>query len=211
MNLGFNQIIELCLPDLSSIKGEIEDWPSPGCVLKEDGIWIRPPSYYKAIDLTFDELSALTRHPTGDYSKPALDLPCALDELINFLKWDGSLECCGYYDEERGAWINPLMEIQSNPGKTEIIYKVQITQSRTHRLISRTTELSAEIETARSTATNSKDYHSVWAEILRMAKEKMGPFTGSVNTRGVEYRKSSGSTAWFNKDALRKRMLPSAR
>ena len=67
---------------------DCNDWPAPGMILKEDGIWITPPSEInKEIrdSLTKEELYALTEHPTGDYTKPAIFIPCERDDLVDFL------------------------------------------------------------------------------------------------------------------------------
>ncbi|HBM2909311.1 TPA: hypothetical protein LVL19_004851 [Klebsiella michiganensis] len=67
---------------------DCNDWPAPGMTLKEDGIWVTPPSEInKEIrdSLTKEELHALIDHPTGDYTKPAISIPCERDDLVDFL------------------------------------------------------------------------------------------------------------------------------
>lgn len=67
---------------------DCNEWPAPGMTLKEDGIWVTPPSEInKEIrdSLTKEELHALIDHPTGDYTKPAISIPCERDDLVDFL------------------------------------------------------------------------------------------------------------------------------
>lgn len=67
---------------------DCNDWPAPGMTLKEDGIWVTPPSEInKEIrdSLTKEGLLALIDHPTGDYTKPAISIPCERDDLVDFL------------------------------------------------------------------------------------------------------------------------------
>lgn len=67
---------------------DCDEWPAPGMTLKEDGIWIIPPSEIKKeiINvLTKEEFCALIEHPTGHYTKPALPIPCDRDDLVDFL------------------------------------------------------------------------------------------------------------------------------
>ncbi|UVN35994.1 hypothetical protein [Klebsiella pneumoniae] len=67
---------------------DCNDWPAPGMTLKEDGIWVTPPSEInKEIrdSLTKEELHILINHPTGDYTKPAITIPCERDDLVDFL------------------------------------------------------------------------------------------------------------------------------
>ncbi|WP_265669800.1 hypothetical protein [Klebsiella grimontii] len=67
---------------------DCNDWPAPGMILKEDGIWVTPPSEInKEIrdSLTKEGLHALIDHPTGDYTKPAISIPCERDNLVDFL------------------------------------------------------------------------------------------------------------------------------
>ena len=81
-----------------------------------------------------------------------------------------------------------------------------------HKLKTRTRELGAEIELAKTQATDSKDHHSVWAALVAIAKEGAPPFTKTVDeTSGIHYTDANGNTKFFSKDALRKRMNPSAR
>lgn len=82
----------------------------------------------------------------------------------------------------------------------------------THKLKSRARELDAEIEKAKKKATNPSDYHTVWAALVVIAQEGKAPFTGTVDeTSGIHYTGSNGNTKFLSKDALRKRMNPTAR
>lgn len=67
---------------------DCNDWPAPGMNLKEDGVWVTPPSKINEEirdSLTKEELHALIDHPTGDYTKPAISIPCERDDLVDFL------------------------------------------------------------------------------------------------------------------------------
>ncbi len=74
----------------------------------------------------------------------------------------------------------------------------------------RTHPLGAEIEAARREATSPDDYHSVYAELQRLAEQGKGPFIGFAEGEGCKYQTPAGTVAFFNRDALRKRMQRAA-
>lgn len=82
--------------------------------------------------------------------------------------------------------------------------------NRTHLIKTRTRFLDAEIERAKSTA-GTIDHHAIWTVLKEMALQGVSPFTGNIDKKkGIEYSKDT-SVAHFSKDALRKRLNPSAR
>lgn len=85
-------MMNLRMNDLMSIFNvgpeDCKDWPAPGLTLKEDGIWVESPSDMPEKirnALTIEEFSALFDHPTGDYTVPALHLPCSLETFVSFM------------------------------------------------------------------------------------------------------------------------------
>jgi|APMI01.1.fsa_nt_gi hypothetical protein len=87
---------------------------------------------------------------------------------------------------------------------------------RTHKLKARRYAIDAPIETAMKLAANPQDYHNVWAELCKMAESNPPPppligfSSDGVQYKGNKYQ-SSGEPDIFTKDALRKKMTPSAR
>ncbi|WP_330985361.1 MULTISPECIES: hypothetical protein [Enterobacterales] len=58
---------------------------APNLTRKEDGIWVERPSDTPEViryALTIEEFNALFDHPTGDYTVPALAIPCSLEEFM---------------------------------------------------------------------------------------------------------------------------------
>lgn len=82
----------------------------------------------------------------------------------------------------------------------------------TNRLRNRKQELDSEIALAKEKATDPSDYHSVWNALRELALTETAPFTGIVDDdKGLQYTNAREVKAYFSKDALRKRMNPSAR
>lgn len=81
-----------------------------------------------------------------------------------------------------------------------------------HNMKARRRELDAEIEQAKEKASSPSDHNSLFAALSAIAQTGVAPFTGIVNSRGIEYRRNAtGKLAYFSSDALRKRMNPGAR
>ncbi len=82
----------------------------------------------------------------------------------------------------------------------------------THRIRTRTDPLQAIIAMARTKAANPDDYHSVWAVLVELAQgdSRPPPLLGYVETEGVKWDKGD-QVKFLTKDALRKRMNPTAR
>ncbi|KVD37566.1 hypothetical protein WI84_13880 [Burkholderia ubonensis] len=82
----------------------------------------------------------------------------------------------------------------------------------TNRIRNRTNPLDAVIERAKREAENADDYHSVWAALVKIAlrDHRPAPLIGYADGEGVKWD-DSGNVKFFTKDALRKRMNPSAR
>jgi len=86
----------------------------------------------------------------------------------------------------------------------------------THKIKSRSTILDAVIKTAKDGAADPLNYHSVWAELCKMAEAQapQSPLFG-LSSEGVQYKgtryQGRGEPDVFTKDALRKRMHPGAR
>ena len=76
----------------------------------------------------------------------------------------------------------------------------------------RTDALTAVIDTAKQNAPDANDYHSVWATLVKLAEspERPAPLVGFVEGEGVKYQGDT-EIKFFTKEALRKRMNPSAR
>lgn len=81
--IGFSEFVAICHVD------DPKDFS--GFRLALDGLYVDPPH---ADDmLTSKERAALSWHPTGDHSKPALALPCTLMQLRTFVADAGLLGC----------------------------------------------------------------------------------------------------------------------
>ena len=84
MNLRMIDIMSVFNVEPEDCKG----WPAPNMILKEDGIWVESPSDLPEKIrnvLTIEEFIALFDHPTGDYTVPALYLPCSLETFVSFM------------------------------------------------------------------------------------------------------------------------------
>jgi hypothetical protein len=84
--------------------------------------------------------------------------------------------------------------------------------ARTHRIARRINALSAVIDKAKKSATDPDDYQSVWAALMALAQtvDRPSPLLGYVDGEGVKWD-DNGSVKILSKDALRKRMNPTAR
>lgn len=82
----------------------------------------------------------------------------------------------------------------------------------THKLKHRVRELASEIDRAKTQATSPDDYHAVWVALREMALSEAASFSGMIDeTKGLEYTRANGKKEYFSKDALRKRMIRTAR
>ncbi len=75
MELGYADFVLLCRVENPA---DWADWLE----LRHDGVYIKEP----CSGITFAERAVLSRHPSGDLSKPALKFPCALAEFQRFLE-----------------------------------------------------------------------------------------------------------------------------
>jgi len=86
--LGYNQLLKIC-----SVQDE-DDFG--GYVVKKTGIYVKNhKKHHKQAWslLTPGEKAALAWHPTGEYDKPALPLPCTLGQLRSFVVEAGLAGC----------------------------------------------------------------------------------------------------------------------
>ncbi len=75
MKLGYSDFVLLCRVDNPA---DWVDWLE----LRQDGVYVKEP----CSGITFAERAVLSRHPTGDLSKPVLEFPCLLTEFQRFLE-----------------------------------------------------------------------------------------------------------------------------
>lgn len=81
--IGYSEFVAICHVD------DPRDFC--GFRLELDGLYVVPP---RADDLiTPAERATLSWHPTGDHSKPALPLPCTIEQLRAFVAEAGLLGC----------------------------------------------------------------------------------------------------------------------
>lgn len=66
---------------------ELDNWNN--FETRSNGVYVKIPESYKDCFLTPGELAALTAHPTGNLSEPALAFPCSKKELIRFIDFYG--------------------------------------------------------------------------------------------------------------------------
>ena len=83
-----------------------------------------------------------------------------------------------------------------------------------HAIKNRSDPLAAVLEMAKNEAVDRSDYHSVWAALVSLAKSpgRPAPLVGYVEQEGVKYEVTErDDPKFFTKNALRKRMNPTAR
>jgi hypothetical protein len=92
--IGYSDFVRLCRVD------NPENW-NPGVSIRSDGVYVVPlPS---DANLTPEERSTLSWHPTGNLNEPALPFPCSLDDLRAFLESAGLYGCIDAFD--MADWI----------------------------------------------------------------------------------------------------------
>lgn len=108
------------------------------------------------------------------------------------------------------AISGPNPEIDSAP--PQAAFQAYSFRTRTHKTPTRNYPLDHVIRKARSNAEEPDNYHSVWAELLLLAalERPPTPLMGQVEGEGIKYD-SGNKVKFLTKDALRKRMNPSAR
>lgn len=87
--------------------------------------------------------------------------------------------------------------------------------TRTHRLKPRVNQLDAVIERAKQQAIDPKDYHSVWAALVKIAESECPPPLCGYSSDDIQYKgrqyEASGIPDVFTKNALRMKMNRSER
>lgn len=97
MNIGYADFRHLCKVD------DPERWAE--CLsLRGDGVYVKEPP----AGLLASEAAALSTHPTGDLSEPALRFPCTLPELQVFLEDSGCYGCIDPFVMAR--WVQAQAE-----------------------------------------------------------------------------------------------------
>jgi hypothetical protein len=66
-----------------------------------DGFFLETEPY--GMNLSAEEIRALPRHPTGDYSQPVLKFPCSVQALISLLEEYGLRDCLN--EDRLELWI----------------------------------------------------------------------------------------------------------
>ncbi|MCM8625502.1 hypothetical protein [Accumulibacter sp.] len=82
MNIGYADFRLLCGVD------DAEEWV-PWMSVRGDGVYVKVPP----AGLLASEAAALSAHPTGNLSEPALRFPCTLSELQVFLEESADFDC----------------------------------------------------------------------------------------------------------------------
>ncbi len=115
-------------------------------------------------------------------------------------------------ENQPAAYVPPsTLTIAARGGETEVRPTLTVLK---HKVRSRSDPLAAVIEAAKEAAVNGEDYQSVWAALVKMAEAAPpAPVVGYVPREGVQYRVDDDGEElrYFTKDALRKRMNPTAR
>lgn len=88
----------------------LDNWPAPGFFLRSDGIYVKSPEEYLGLGLHYEDVKTLCEHPSGDYTKPALPLPCTPSALYTFLEESGCLDVGDWFDEASGKWVSPVAD-----------------------------------------------------------------------------------------------------
>ncbi|MCG9026935.1 hypothetical protein [Laribacter hongkongensis] len=113
-------LAKLC--ELAGIKHPTEPvdcWPEPGCVLKpfgkheifseQAGIYVHPESHWMHLDSEESVTDLVAPHPTGNFSEPAMALPCDLQDAIAFFECN-DMEYHFQYHREDNSLGNRLRE-----------------------------------------------------------------------------------------------------
>jgi hypothetical protein len=113
MNVGYSDFRHLCEVD------DTEEWV-PWLSVRGDGVYVKTPP----AGILASEAAALSDHPTGNLSEPALRFPCTLSELDSFLTKHGQHPCIDAFvmakwvqeqTERRGVTETPLHTGQPPP------------------------------------------------------------------------------------------------
>ncbi|MDP1526988.1 MAG: hypothetical protein Q8M20_14335 [Rhodocyclaceae bacterium] len=108
--IGYAEFIALCHVDKPADFG--------GFRVEANGLYVHlPPA---ETTLTPEERAALTWHPTHQYDKPALPLPCTLGQLRAFVAQAGLLGCI---DEEAVDVVLPKDAVQIDKSPTDACSK----------------------------------------------------------------------------------------
>lgn len=168
---------------------------APGYVL---GRWDRddPSEDVRLIPFNVSVTDVLV--PTADIGALVASVPTAEE------RWDSTPTALA-------SGHNPAPESLTNAGAKN-------SAGRTAHLVGgrRSNSLNAVIGLAQERAADRNDYHSVWGALVKMAesRDRQPPLIGYV-TEGVQYAgkryQDKGEPDVFTKEALRKRMNPSAR
>lgn len=145
---------------------------------------------------TPEERAAVSWHPTGQYDKPALPLPCTLGQLRAFLPDAGM---AGYIDEEAAdAVLADELPTDSGRGGGAVKFGAGATAPReskqavtitTNRLKTRIHPLDAVIGLATKTALAKDDHQSVWAELVKLAESEARPAPlAGYSSDGIQYK-----------------------
>lgn len=100
--VGYSDLLTLCSVDDEDDFG--------GYVVKKTGVYVKKHNKHGWSLLTPSEKAVLAWHPTGEYEKPALALPCTLEELRAFVSDAGLAGCI---DEEA---LQKIVESRTQTG-----------------------------------------------------------------------------------------------
>lgn len=100
--VGYSDLLTLCSVDDEDDFG--------GYVVKKTGVYVKKHNKHAWSLLTPSEKAVLAWHPTGEYDKPALALPCTLEKLRAFVSDAGLAGCI---DEEA---LQEIVELRTQTG-----------------------------------------------------------------------------------------------
>lgn len=83
--IGYSEFVAICHVD--------DPMDFGGFRVEGDGLYVDMPHAGDRRTLSREERSVLSWHPTGEYDKPALSLPCTLGQLRAFVDKAGLLGC----------------------------------------------------------------------------------------------------------------------
>lgn len=120
--VGYSDFMKICHVD-----EENDTTYFGGFRVEGDGLYVNMPHAGDRRTLTPEERSESSWHPTGEYDKPALSLPCTLGQLRAFVDEAGLLGCIDEVevdalqvavpDTPAGATADCLIELNNVPGK----------------------------------------------------------------------------------------------
>lgn len=134
-----------------------------------------------------------------------MQIGCDRAKLIAFLDANGMVHSLEVHKAPASEPVTPFVELTLPSFETQVLRHQEAEQITTHKIRNRTPSiLDAEISQAKKQALNSNDKSSVWAELVKMAENRIGCLLG-VDGKDIRYQ-SGEKALFFKKRSLNERM-----